>query len=278
MKIIPDPHIAFIGDLTVDRYVEKKESRLGGGALNCAIWAKRVGAIPSVVTAIGNDEEGKQFLEKLTAEQIDGTHIRMLPGVTSSIEIFINEKGERRYGTWNPGTLKSYHLNESDEQFLKNADVVCATVYPEYTYILDELLTIKKEKRDTPRIVINFGDLREFGGDPLVVWKYLPLADILVFGLDKDCDEKFINELGCRACTHNKIIVVTLGAKGSLLYAGCKTFAQTAKLVKVVDTTGAGDAFLSGFLASYLKTLDLEESLHVATDLASTVVGHIGAY
>ena len=48
--------------------------------------------------------------------------------------------------------------------------------------------------------------------------------------------------------------------------------------VPVVDTTGAGDSFLAGFLASYLNSRDILKSLHRGADLASEVIQHIGAY
>jgi fructoselysine 6-kinase len=249
MNVILQPRIAFIGDLTVDRYVEKNEIRLGGAALNCAIWAKRLKAVPSIVTAIGSDDPGKKFLKKLISEDIDATHVCTIPGVTSSIEIFVNEKGERRYGVWNPGTLKNYHINEIDKKFLETTDAVCVTVYPEYKHILDELNNIQK-----PKIVVNFSDLHEFGGDISVVQDHLTSTDMLFFGFDKDRDETLINKLRHLASVNNKILIITLGANG------------------------AGDAFLTGFLVSYLKTLDIQSSLRNGADLASISMGLPGAY
>ena len=67
------PHIAFLGDLTADVYVHQQKVKLGGAALNCAIWAKRAGAEVSILSAIGSDQIGKRFDKKIKAEGIDGT-------------------------------------------------------------------------------------------------------------------------------------------------------------------------------------------------------------
>ena len=271
------PSIAFIGDLTVDRYVEKNEIRLGGAALNMAIWAKRSGADVSVVTDVGSDDAGKQQIAFLKQEKIDTSKIQISKGSTSEIEIFVNESGERRYGLWNAGTLAHYHLRTSDISFLKKKDVVCLTIYPQYEHILSEVSSIARAKKH-PLLVVNFGDLREFNRDIRVVEDVLHYTDICVFGLDKDADETLINTLQHMAKQSRVKILITLASSGSLVFDGADVFLQAAKKVKVVDTTGAGDAFLAGFLVKYLKTKDIQTSLSAGSALASQVIQKVGAY
>ena len=71
---------------------------------------------------------------------------------------------------------------------------------------------------------------------------------------------------------------MTLGKFGSIAFVGETVFVQSASDVPVVDTTGAGDAFLAGFLVTYLQTKDVQQSLRSGTQLASKVVGLLGAY
>lgn len=263
------PSIAFIGDLTVDRYVETGDVRLGGAALNMAIWAKRSGAFCSVVTAVGNDDAGRKQLAFLKQQHIDTSCVQILKGTTSEIEIFVSSTGERRYGQWNAGTLSHYHLRKSDIAFLKKQDAVCVTIYPQFEHILQQLRS---------NIIINFGDFREFNKSIDVVLEYISRADILVFGLNKDEDEALINTLRDLAKEKNKIIIITLGLYGSIVYAGKEFYVQPAKSVKAVDTTGAGDSFLAGFLVQYFKTKDIQKSLTAGTLLASEVIQKVGAY
>lgn len=273
-----NPTIAFIGDLTVDRYVNRGDIKLGGAALNMAIWTKRLGAAPSVVTAVGNDESGNKFLEKLKTDSIDVSHVHILDGHTSNIDIFVNSSGERRYGVWDPGSLAQYHLSSSDIRFLKKQDAVSVTIYPQFVHVLDELRQVTKSRRKKPLVSINYGDLGEFEEKKSVVMEYIDVADILVFGLDKDTDEQRINELQLLAAEEKKIIIVTLAKFGSIAYVEDDVFVQMADEVPVVDTTGAGDAFLAAFLVTFLQSKNIQQALQDGTNLASKVVGRLGAY
>lgn len=272
------PHIAFIGDLTIDKYVQSGEIRLGGAALNGAIWARKLGAKSSVVTTVGTDMPGKEMIKKLKKEHISKTHLQIKHGNTSSIEINLNEKGDRSYGVWDPGTLANYHLRPKDINYLLDMDAVVVTIYPQFSHVLSELALVKKNVPNAPLIVINFGDLKEFHQDLSVVEEVLPFSDFCVFGLDKDADEGMINTIKTMARTSTAHMLITLASNGSLVYKGSHAFVQSAKQVDVVDTTGAGDSFLTAFLVTYLETHDIQSALKNGTDLASGVVQRIGAY
>ena len=222
--------------------------------------------------------KAKPDCRKLKLEGIDFSHVHVLHGSTSSIEIFVNSTGEQRYGVWDPGSLAQYHLSKQDIRFFKKQDAVSVTVYPQFVHILDELRSVTRSRRKKLLVSINYGDLGEFGGNKSVVMEYLGVADMLVFGLDKDRDENLINDLQTLASQEKKIIIVTLGKFGSIAFVGETVFVQSASDVPVVDTTGAGDAFLAGFLVTYLQTKDVQQSLRSGTQLASKVVGLLGAY
>lgn len=268
------PHFAFIGDLTIDKYIDSGEIRLGGAALNMSVWAKRLGIKSSVVTSVGTDMAGKEMIKKLKKEHISRTHLQIRHGKTSSIEINIHANGERHYGVWDPGTLAGYHLRPKDITYLAEMDAVVVTVYPQFEHILQEIAGIKKPSF----VVINYGDLKEFGSDLGIVEENLERADMLVFGFDKEFDEERINKLKEVAQAEKKKILITLGSYGSLLYDAGQTYTQIAKEVSVVDTTGAGDAFLTGFLSEYCVSHDCQKSLEKGTESASNVIGQLGAY
>lgn len=274
------PHISFIGDLTADLYVNSKTVKLGGAALNSAIWAKRNGARASIVSAVGNDEAGDRFIDKARAEKLPLDGIQQKQGATSGIEIFVTDSGERRYGAWEPGVLATYHLRKNDGRQLRACDAVVITVYPQYIHILDECLALKQtmQTKHRPMIVINYGDLHEFQNSLDKAKRYGELADILVFGLDKDRDEALINEVKRYALSEKKFALVTLGKHGSIVWDGDASFVQPAKDVAARDTTGAGDAFLAGFLVSYLQKRGVQQALQEGTALASRAIQKVGAY
>jgi sugar/nucleoside kinase (ribokinase family) len=66
-----------------------------------------------------------------------------------------------------------------------------------------------------------------------------------------------------------KLVSVTDGAKGSLLTDGKKVVRSGIYKVDVLDTTGAGDAFLSGILISKLNNYPLDKMTKLATAMSS---------
>ncbi|KKW01540.1 hypothetical protein A3A64_03595 [Candidatus Gottesmanbacteria bacterium RIFCSPLOWO2_01_FULL_48_11] len=273
------PRIAFIGDLTIDVYPQRRRVHLSGSSLNSSIWAKRLGATPSIVAAVGEDASGKKFLQKLKHEDIDATHVRTLPGKTSSIEIFTDKSGEHRFGDWNPGVLAKFHLDESDAGFFKKQHAVSLTVYGPTRHLLDEFVRFGAGKKHRlPLVSVDFDDLSQLGKDADVVESCMGALDVAFLGLDKDVDEDLINRLKQVAAESGKLIIVTLAAYGAIAFLGSQSFIHPAPNVRVKDTTGAGDAFIAGFLVSYLRKRSVPQALRIASQTAGQAIQHLGAY
>ena len=76
----------------------------------------------------------------------------------------------------------------------------------------------------------------------------------------------------------NKLVVVTRGSKGALAIEGVKVIECPAnKKLKIIDLTGAGDLFASGFLHGYINGKSIKESLDKGTEMSSKIIQIIGA-
>ncbi|KKU37797.1 MAG: PfkB family kinase, nonfunctional [Candidatus Azambacteria bacterium GW2011_GWF2_46_32] len=76
----------------------------------------------------------------------------------------------------------------------------------------------------------------------------------------------------------NGIVVMTEGPKGAIVSDGKRIYrAGTYKEKKVVDRTGAGDAFGSGFVSGLIQTGDIEYAISLGSANGTSVVEHIGA-
>ncbi len=73
------------------------------------------------------------------------------------------------------------------------------------------------------------------------------------------------------------ISVVLMGNKGCLVATKEKTFKAPVRNVEVIDTTGAGDLFASGFLYGLLQGYSLEKCAYIGNYLGSSVIQHVGA-
>lgn len=266
------PRIAFVGDITIDTYLKQNETHLGGSSLTGAIWANRLGAKVSIVAAVGDD--GVQ-LPKL----IDTRHVSILPGKTSAIEIHTTKAGEREYGAWDAGVLEKYLFSKKDVAFMQKHNAIVLIVYNKTEQLLRQFYKTFSSRREKRFLrVIDFGDLSQFKKDSAFVGGVLSAIDIAVFGLDKHADRELINELRILSKKTNTLFLITLNRYGAVAFSGSKMWGIPGKDVKVVDTTGAGDAFLAAFLVSYLQARDIQKSLEEGTKLASKVIQKIGAY
>ncbi|MCL5675903.1 MAG: PfkB family carbohydrate kinase [Patescibacteria group bacterium] len=309
--------LAFIGDLTVDIYPALNKRVLGGSSLTSALWAKKLGAKVSIMAAVGDDllrirhsgeppvggdsrikngfrtqlrksyagqasqnDVGTEFIDFCKQEKINTDFIKVIPGKTSSIEIFLDQNGERTWGKWNPGALAGYHLDKKDYDFLKTQDAVSMPVYYKTRHLLKELLTIA-DRKPSPLVVIDFDDLSQFQKSTKIIEDNLPYIDIVLCGLDMVSDAKIIRKLqklALKRCdfvqgrTLQKIFVVTLNKNGSLAFFGNKVFRQKADKIKTINSNGAGDAFLAGFLVEYLKSKSITKSLRKGTRVATMAI------
>lgn len=270
-------NLSFIGDLTVDKYPDKGIVRLGGSSLNSAIWAKRLGATPSVLAAVGHDGAGKSFLRKMDEEGIASTLVKAMSGKTSAIEIFVDSDGERTYGAWDPGVLAHYHLGDTERVFLKGQHGVLLIIYGPTVHLLHEYIAIAKQKSASQVFAIDFGDFTQFHTDLSLVEEAGSAADVLFFGLTSATDGALIKTLQEYAERLPAAIVVTLAAEGSIAFVGNQTVKQKTKKVTVVDATGAGDAYGAGFLATYDKT-NVQQAMKVGTQTAIQAITQLGAY
>ena len=77
---------------------------------------------------------------------------------------------------------------------------------------------------------------------------------------------------------HVEIGAITLGAKGSIVFEKQNEFKiNSIKHTKVVDTTGAGDLFASGFLYGLINKLSIEECGNLGSKAAAEIITYYGA-
>jgi fructokinase len=73
-------------------------------------------------------------------------------------------------------------------------------------------------------------------------------------------------------------VVVTRGEKGAVAIQGNEVIENDIiKNLKILDLTGAGDLFASGFLHGYVNKLSIKESLDKGTEMSAKIIQQIGA-
>ena len=263
------------GDCGVDRYEDIKADRAGGISLNFAVNArlefpKTTGV--GVVTALGNDREAALVEQVFTAFEINAT-LQNLPGTTPIQYIDRQPSGEKIFTRYEPGVLKDHRIGAFEREAIAASDLMIAAYYPAVAEFVDSIM---RSPSDGLRCV-DFGALHD--SDPLEpVKRHLDQLNIGFFGLHVDQTD-LIDELERLARRVQRLFVVTLAEHGSVaLSTAERTYCAAVPVDKVVDTTGAGDTFIAGFLSEYAFTGDVGSSLQCGSNAAARSVCRVGAF
>ncbi len=264
--------IVCVGDVGYDHYLPLNKYLPGGISYNVAIYAKGQFApddVIQLVSVLGDDENATQLRSNLTQKGIE-QHIETLPGLSPIQDVHL-DKGICRFGNYEAGVLENYSVSESARRVIRNSDLLIVPWFDEITTLFESVMrTPSKGLR-----VVDFADISENKNIERIT-RWLPKFDIAFFGL-LPSDEGFISEIANLAKTHNKLMIVTLAAHGSVAFDGRDRYQCVARPVpRVVDTTGAGDTFAAAFLAEYTRTKDIQRAMHNGAELAAQTVARLG--
>lgn len=222
----------------------------GGNSLNQTIRYRQLGYESAFVGALGTDEAGDRIAQLLRKSAVDVSHLCRLKGITACNQIDNDKTGERFgvEGAWRSGVYVEFRLSEADWEFISGFDVWSTHADgPNY-------LTALERKTKGQLMSVDFLHLRDYA----LLEKSLRTIDIAYFGGSAD----MADDLARISKVNRGIIVLTLGAEGSIAFEDGRRFAQNAlPIERVVDTTGCGDAFQAAFTACYFHTKDIPAAL-----------------
>jgi fructoselysine 6-kinase len=265
--LIVMPRILGLGDNTVDTDVTAALQFPGGNAVNVAVLARRAGALAGYLGCIGDDAAGQLVHDALVAEGVDISRLRIREGVNARA-LIAYEDGDRHFLGSRPGVRGQYALEVEDFGYIAGFDLTHSSIFSD----LDaELLRIRSA---APLLSFDFSS---FWTDRLLQ-RFLPLIDI-AFLSAPDADDAICARL-LRDCIGYgaKLAVVTRGAWGAVAADRTGVFQQSALPTKLVDTLGAGDGFIAGFLVAHLRHKAMPAALHAGAGLAARVCTWRGAF
>ena len=251
-------HLAVLPFIPMDTKVKMlRHEILGGGpAANSTAGAAALGMKAAFCGTVGDDADGRMILDTFEKQNVDTSMVKVRKGATSAIAyLWIEEKTGNRSGAWTREGLDELTADEIDP-----AAVAAAKILHLDGHNAGGAIAAAKVAREAGVLVNYDAGTHRDGMEEL-----LPLADLLI------CSEEFILKLTglsdaeeavrrVYAKYRPKVCGATMGVRGSMCYDG-KDFVRCPAfpVEKVVDTTGCGDLFHTGFAVRYLETRDLME-------------------
>lgn len=263
-----------VGDCGIDRYQPLLMDRCGGITFNFAHHAGQQFSSKwdiTVITAIGDDQEGDIVMEKLEQKGFN-LSVSRLPGNTPIQEIEVQADGEKKFIHYDPGVLSGFRMKHEETESIATADLLVTTHFQQIEGLF---LSVMKCPGKGLRVV----DFADFSDHPSLslLEKFHDDFDIGFFGLQVG-QKSLIEALQNISRRQGKLFIVTLGAAGSIAFhAGDETSIAAVPVPRVVDTTGAGDSFAAGFLSLYCNERNIPEALARGAECAARTVAHPGA-
>lgn len=254
-----------VGDNVVDRYQALGMMFPGGNAVNVAVFASRIGASASYLGVVGNDDAGEAVLRSLRQEAVGTEHVTVADGPNAYADVDI--VGTDRVFL---GAEKNVALFEpSSEHFaaMKGFDVVHAGYAGTF-------LPYVPQMAKNAKVSFDFGS-RLGLADAAPALPHLYLA---AFSSSHRSDEESRELARAAIAGGATYALATRGEDGAYLASQRWLIHQEADRVQVVDTLGAGDAFIASVLVGLLAGRDRRSVLAAASAHAAQVCMAHGAY
>ena len=257
-----------------------EETIAGGSVANSIVGLSQLGNPVSFIGKINDDELGNKYEKSLTNEKVKYCYQKKKETIpTGTCLILITPDSERTMCTF-LGIAGKVSDNDIDENAVKNSELVFLEGYlwdegePKSAFdkaislskktamTLSDKFCVERHKKSFLDLLINKLDIT-FANEQEI----LSLIDA------KNFDEviSFSKQL-------RKLIIITRSDKGSIAIQNNDIFeCDSQKNLKIVDLTGAGDLFASGFLHGYINNLTVSESLQKGAEMASKIIQKIGA-
>ena len=259
--------IACIGDSCVDHYTQQGQKFPGGNPVNFAVYVRRLGGEAAFIGAVGSDEDGALVCQALRDKDVDVSHVQVLPGPTPTTQVEMQD-GNRVFTAYDTGVMEQYQLRDEDFDFIGTYDLAVSALWGRCEADLGRIRAM-----GVP-VAFDCADLPE---DP-AAQTALPNTDIAFFSDDGAEEEALKQHMLALAALGPRIVVAMRGKQGSLAYEDGQFYSQAAIDCEVVDTLGAGDSFIAGFLHGLLSGLPMQERMRLGSENASITIGYLGAW
>jgi len=285
-NLIKDSMALIDTDTAVNLYNEMSPTvqSSGGSAANTMSGIASLGGKAAYIGKIRDDHLGEFFTHDINAA---GVHFGVIPASeglpTARSMIIVTPDGSRTMNTY-LGISTNLSKDDLDTHLLENAQILYCEGY------IWDIETTKDTIRSAIAIAKNANRTISFTlSDSFCVSRH---KDEWIDLINEQVDILFGNEdeikelSGCRTLSEAaqwiqgkvKVACLTLAERGSIIVTEDEITGVAAKAVsQVIDSTGAGDLYASGFLFGYARGLDLKTCGELASIAAAEIITHTGA-
>ena len=258
------------------------EQSVGGSPANVACALARLGVKTGFVGKVGDDAMGQRVKTVLDACGVDTSNMILDEDLRTPVAVVHRKDGKKSFTFYRGADTADTHFveDEIDDSIFDDCKVFNFSSFPlsrepSRSTVLNAVVKAKESgARITfdPNIRLSIWDSPEQARE--IILQALTLADILKISED-DFQFLFPGMDEREACEQiylengTEMIVITRSDRGCYAYVNQDSYLSSAYDVKVVDTTGSGDAFLAGIIFNIMK---LNKNVHDLSSVEITVM------
>lgn len=270
--------ILSFGEIVWDIFDDKKV--LGGAPFNFARFSRKFGADARILSAVGNDENGKEALDFMERGGMPSDLVSILDKEETGKVLVKIENGAPSYEICSPAAWDKIESTQKSIEFAAQAGAIAFGTLAQRSDASRQSLF--KTIRATSKKCLKVFDanLRQNFYSKEIITSSLEIANILKIN-DEELPviSKMFSISGSRTECARKIfkmfnlnyLILTLGAGGHAIIAEENEITGKSKAEEIVDTVGAGDAFLARFVCEILSGKTAEVASEAAAESAALV-------
>ena len=262
--------------------IEKIEA--GGSVANTMAGIAYLGGNPSFIGKVNSDEFGKIYKKSLEKININFLYSEKKENLSTGVSIiFITPDSERTMCTY-LGISSQLSKEDINENYIKDYEIILLEGYLWDKGLSEEMFkyVINLAKKNNIKVAMSLSDIFCVNRHREDFFNLLKNDLNILIGNENEINELMkknnlldsMNELK----SIDKLIIITRSKNGSVaILNNVITYCESVNVNKVVDLTGAGDLFASGFFKEYLDDFDIKKCLQKGSELSAKIIQKIGA-
>ena len=262
--------------------------KIGGAPANFAYHVSQFGLPSCVVSAVGDDDLGREIIENFTAKGLKQL-IADVPYPTGTVQVEIDQSGVPQYEIKENVAWDNIPYTERLESLAERTPAVCFGSLAQRNVVSRNTINrfLDVVSRNEENLIVFDVNLRQGFYNKEILCNSMKRCNILkindeelvtvsrMFGYPGiDLQDKCWILLG----KYNlKMLILTCGINGSYVFTPGNVSFQPTPKVEVADTVGAGDSFTAAFISSVLKGKSVSEAHSLAVRTSAFVCTEKGA-